>query len=277
MKIIILAGSGVRLLPLSHTSYPKQFLLLGHTIDRFLTLVKPSDVVIVTDQDDAHFVKSYLIGLHAEDAHILVEPAARSTAPAITLAVRFCIDQLGCKRNEVMIVTPPTLLIHPLTRFTEDILQAVVIAEFNQIVNLVIKPDSPKIGYSYIKAGQPLGKGFYVDSFRGKPDRATAEAYLAAGGYYWSSGIFAFTITCFLEELLLNQGKLFSLADKSLEKMRANFTKIPNISFDHALIEKSRQVVLLPLSGEYRDIVSCDFVDELPEKETDRDTKRGVI
>ena len=164
-------------------------------------------MVIVTNQDYVHLVKTELIASNAQEAHILLEPVARNTAPAIAFAVRYCMDQLGCEPDEVMFVTPADHLIRPLAKFTENIRQAAGLAESHKIVTLGIQPDSPETGYGYIKAGQPFGSGFSVDSFREKPDRATAEAYLAAGGYYWNSGMFAFTIACFLEELRAQPGR----------------------------------------------------------------------
>jgi mannose-1-phosphate guanylyltransferase/mannose-6-phosphate isomerase len=98
MKVIILAGGGgTRLFPLSRTNYPKQFLklsgdlsLLGQTVKRFLPLVKPADIVIVTNKEYFHHVQAELIACQAEDAHILLEPIGRNTAPAIALAAAFC-------------------------------------------------------------------------------------------------------------------------------------------------------------------------------------------
>ncbi|HWP98072.1 MAG TPA: sugar phosphate nucleotidyltransferase, partial [Syntrophomonadaceae bacterium] len=111
--------------------------------------------------------------------------------------------------------------------------------------------------------------------FREKPDRATAEAYLAAGGYYWNSGMFAFTIACFLEELRANQGDIYELADTGLEEMRTNFTKMPTISFDYAVAEKSGQVVMLPLTADWTDIGSWDAVYDMLEKDTDGNAVQG--
>lgn len=277
MKIIILAGGGgSRLFPLSRTRYPKQFLkinsnksLLAQTIERFLTLVEPSDVVIVTNQDYVHLVKTALIDSNAQEANILLEPVARNTAPAIAFAVRYCIDELGCETDEVMIVTPSDHLIRHLAKFTESMGQAAGLAGSHKIVTLGIQPDSPETGYGYIKVGQPFVSGFGVDSFHEKPDRATAEAYLVAGGYYWNSGMFAFTIACFLEELRATRNDLYALADTSLEEMRANFTRMPNISFDYAVAEKSEQVVMLPFLAEWSDIGSWDAVYDVLKKDTD--------
>ncbi len=283
MKIIILAGGGGnRLFPLSRTKYPKQFLklngnksLLELTIDRFSALVKPSDMVIVTNQDYVHLVKTELIASNAQKAHILLEPVGRNTAPAVAFAVRYCMDRLGCEKEEVLFVTPADHIISPLDMFTANVGQAVVMAKDHKIVTFGIQPDSPETGYGYIKAGQPYGAGFNVESFREKPDRATAEAYLAAGGYYWNSGMFAFTIGCFLEELRAHREDLYALTKIGLEEMRANFTQMPNISFDYAIAEKSEQVVMLPFLAEWSDIGSWDAVYDVLEKDSEGNAVQG--
>ncbi len=283
MKIIILAGGGgSRLFPLSRTQYPKQFLklngnksLLELTIDRFAPLVKPSDMVIVTNQDYVHLVETELITSKAQEAHILLEPMGRNTAPAIAFAVRYCIDKLGCDSDEVMFVTPADHLISPVEKFTANVRQAAEMAESHKIVTLGIKPDNPETGYGYIKVGEPYDSGFKVDSFREKPDRATAEAYLAAGGYYWNSGMFAFTICCFLEELRVHRKDLYALTAAGLEEMRNNFSQMPNISFDYAIAEKSEQVVMLPFLAEWNDVGSWDAVYDILQKDTDGNAVQG--
>ncbi|HWQ74565.1 MAG TPA: mannose-1-phosphate guanylyltransferase/mannose-6-phosphate isomerase [Syntrophomonas sp.] len=283
MKIIILAGGGgSRLFPLSRTSYPKQFLklngeksLLAQTIGRFIDLVNPSDIVIVTNFDYVQLVLAELVDAQAQEAHILLEPVARNTAPAITYAVRYCIDKLGCKEDEVMFVTPSDHLISPLEMFAENVRGAVGMAESHKIVSLGIQPNSPETGYGYIKAGHPIASGFSVDSFHEKPDLPTAKAYLAEGGYYWNSGMFAFTIACFLEELRAYRWDLYALAHKGLEEMRENFSNSPNISFDYAVVEKSQQVVMLPLTSEWTDIGSWDAVYDVMEKDTDGNAVLG--
>jgi len=282
MKIIILAGGGgSRLFPLSRTRFPKQFMklndaksLLSQTIARFLPLVKPSDIVIVTNQDYVHHVKNDLSASMAQEAHILPEPAARNTAPAIAYAVRYCIDKLGCDTGEVMFVTPSDHLIRPLDKFTANVKQAAGMAELNKIVTLGVHPDSPETGYGYIQAGRPFSSGFTVDSFREKPDRTTAQAYLAAGDYYWNSGMFAFTIGCFMAELRTCRPDLHA-ANTSLEEMTVNFSEMENISFDYAVAEKSKQVVMLPLTAEWSDIGSWDSMYDVLDKDKDGNVVHG--
>lgn len=283
MKIIILAGGGGnRLFPLSRTKFPKQFLkldggksLLAQTIERFLVLVQPADIVIVTNQDYADHVKQELVAAQAVQAHVLLEPLARNTAPAIALAVRFCIDRLGCGLDEVMFVTPSDHVISPLEAFAATAQLAVEMANQDKIVTFGVAPTRPETGYGYIQTGQPFGSGFTVNSFHEKPDRTTAKGYLAAGNYYWNSGMFAFTINCIMSELRIHQPDIYTLADKNLDELIENFAKMPNISVDYAVVEKSRQVVLLPFFAKWSDIGSWDAIYDLLDKDADGNAIEG--
>jgi len=283
MKIIILAGGGgSRLFPLSRTRFPKQFLklngeksLLAQTIERFSELVKPSDMVIVTNQEYVHHVKTELIASKSQEAHILLEPVARNTAPAIALAARYCVDRLGCGLDEVMFVTPSDHIIRSLETFTANLRQALSMAKMNKIVTFGVKPDSPETGYGYIQVGQPLGSGFAVELFHEKPDRATAEAYLANGSYYWNSGMLVFTIGCFMDELRVHQPHIHALSDTTLDIMTENFAEMPNISIDYAVVEKSKQVVMSPLTTEWSDIGSWDAIYNVLDKDADGNAIKG--
>ena len=283
MKVIILAGGGgTRLFPLSRTGFPKQFLnlhgdksLLAQTIERFLPLATAADMVIVTSDDYVHHVKTELAVAKATAAHILLEPVARNTAPAIALAARYCIEQLGCGLDEVMVVTPSDHVVRPLELFAANVRQAVAMANLDKVVTLGVAADSPETGYGYIQAGKPFGSGFVVESFREKPDRETAEAYLASGGYYWNSGLFAFTIDRFFAELKEHQPDIYTLADTGFEAMTRDFAEMPNISIDYAVAEKSRQGVMVPLTAKWSDIGSWDAIYDVLGKDASGNAVKG--
>jgi mannose-1-phosphate guanylyltransferase/mannose-6-phosphate isomerase len=283
MKVIILAGGGgSRLFPLSRTLFPKQFLklngeesLLAQTIARFMPMVKPSDMVVVTNQEYVHHVRTELIAAKAQETHILLEPVARNTAPAVAFAARYCLEQLGCEPDEILYVTPSDHIIRPTETFTANVRQAIELAKMGKIVTLGIQPNHPETGYGYIQTGNPFGGGFTVQSFREKPDQRTAEAYLAAGNYYWNSGMFAFTIHCFMEELRAYQPDVYELAESGLDGMTANFTDMPNISIDYAIAEKSEEMVMLPITAEWNDIGSWDAIYDVLDKDSDGNAVKG--
>lgn len=283
MKVIILAGGGgTRLFPLSRTRFPKQFLkmngdksLLAQTIERFLPLVNSYDMVIVTSAEYVHHVETELMVTRAKEAHILMEPVARNTAPAIAFAARYCIEQLGCGQDEVLIVSPSDQVIQTSEIFVANMRQAVDMAKLDKIVTLGVAADSPEIGYGYIQAGKSFGSGFLVKSFREKPDKETAETYLANGGYYWNSGMFVFTIGRFMAELKEHQPDIYSLADTGFDAMTENFAEMSNISIDYAVAEKSAQAMMLPLTAKWSDIGSWDAIYDVLGKDIDGNAVKG--
>ena len=170
MKIIILAGGGgTRLFPLSRTCFPKQFLkledeksLLAQTILRFLSFVEAKDIVVVTNNDYVYHVQNELSECGAQKTHIVLEPIARNTAPAIALAAKYCIDELGCTKEEVLIVAAADHVIKGKDLFIKCIYSGKKLAEKSKLVTFGIKPDKPETGYGYIEAGQVVGNGYAV-------------------------------------------------------------------------------------------------------------------
>lgn len=283
MKIIILAGGGgTRLFPLSRTCFPKQFMKLGggdslltQTIKRFLPVVKPSDIVIVTNKEYMHHVKSDLVSAHAAEAHILLEPEARNTAPAIALAVRYCQDVLAADNGEVLFVSPADHVINPIDEFIRSVRQGIEAARLQKIVTFGIKPAGPETGYGYIQAGKPFDVGYTVKSFREKPDRVTAESYVAAGNYFWNSGMFAFTVGCFFEELKACQPQIHELAQAPYKEVLAGFDAMPSISIDYAVAEKSSRVITIPLASYWNDIGSWDAIYDVLPKDSSGNAIKG--
>ncbi|MDD4599640.1 MAG: mannose-1-phosphate guanylyltransferase/mannose-6-phosphate isomerase [Negativicutes bacterium] len=276
MKVIILAGGGgTRLFPLSRSCFPKQFLriegrhsLLGQTVLRFLALVAASDIVIVTNKDYYHHVQAELADCGAEGVHILLEPVGRNTAPAIALAARYCLDELMVSEDETLVITPSDTIMRSEEQFGETVRDALELAADGKIVTFGVKPVKPETSFGYIQIGQPYKKGYAVELFREKPDYVTAEKYLASGNYYWNAGMFAVKIGCVLKELECYQPDIFNLVDTNLADTIANFEAMPNISFDYAVAEKSKKVVVIPLRAYWNDIGSWDAIYEVMDKDS---------
>ncbi|WP_312336612.1 mannose-1-phosphate guanylyltransferase/mannose-6-phosphate isomerase [Anaerospora hongkongensis] len=283
MKIVILAGGGgTRLFPLSRQGYPKQFLridneqsLLAQTVQRFLPVADANDLIIVTNKEYLHHVQAELKACGAEGAHILLEPVARNTAPAIALAARYCMDQLNASSDEVIFVTPADHIIRPVTAFCKTVCLAVEMASQGKIITFGIKPDKPETGYGYIQAGEPYGSGFVVDSFREKPDSTTAEQYVMSGNCYWNSGMFGLSIGCLQAELDSFAPEIAGLAAKPWAEVVENFADMPNISFDYAIAEKSQNVVMIPLAIYWNDIGSWDAIYDVLDKDENGNALQG--
>lgn len=277
MKIIILAGGGgTRLFPLSRTSFPKQFLRVGadesllvQTIRRFSGLVPPEDILVVTNKDYRHHVAAELKACGAGNAHVLLEPAARNTAPAIALAARYCMDELHCGGGEVLFISPSDHLISPVARFGAYIQEGAAAARTGHVVTFGIEPAKPETGYGYIEAGERREIGLRVKSFKEKPDLQTAQTYLTKGNYYWNSGLFAFTINTLFAELQKHSPEIYAQSSSSFQETVRSFAEMPNISIDYAMAERSAQMIVLPMTLTWNDVGSWDALYEvLPKDET---------
>jgi len=249
--------------------------LLAQTVRRFMPVAKATDMIIVTNKEYIHHVQAELVACGAAEAHVLLEPVGRNTAPAIALAARYCMDELGVGEDEVMFVTPSDHIIRQSDLFMQVVRQAEKMAQQENIVTFGIKPDKPEIGYGYIEAGVACGDGFMVNSFKEKPDQVTAEKYVAAGSYYWNSGMFAFTIGHFMRELGTYQPEIYQLVGNSYADALAQFEAMPNISIDYAIAEKSKKVVTIPLSAYWNDIGSWDAIYDVLDKDKDGNAVKG--
>ncbi len=271
MKIVILAGGGgSRLFPLSRSCYPKQFLhiageksLLVQTIERFLGLAVPEDIIIVTNKDYIYHVQAELKEAGAEAAHIITEPVGRNTAPAISLAMAY-IKAQGGKEDETIFISPADHLIKPVDEFRKIIAQAEPLTKEGKIVTFGIVPDKPETGYGYIKtAGKIAENAYAVEAFKEKPDKETAASYVKAGCYYWNSGMFMFSLKAMEQELQDYASEIYTLYQKGYQELLNGFEKMPDISIDYAVAEKSVHMALVPLTGIYwNDIGSWDAIAE---------------
>jgi len=283
MKIILLAGGGgTRLFPLSRSRFPKQFLkvtgdesLFSQTVQRFLAVTEARNLVVITNQMHEHLVKAELAACGAADAHVALEPEGRNTLPAIALAAAFCRDRLGATETEVLFVTPCDHVIRPVDVFAAGVLQAMKLAERGSIVTFGVKPSSPETGYGYIQAGEASAGAFVVTSFREKPDLETAQKYIAAGNYYWNSGMFAFTMGRFLQELAAQQPEISVLTAQPVETVLEQFGQMPDVSIDYGIMEKAADVLVIPLAAYWNDIGSWDAIYDVLGKDKSGNAVKG--
>jgi len=274
MKILILAGgSGTRLWPLSRAHYPKQFLklrggksLLRLTAERFLPTAGFEDMVVMTSGEYRFFVSAEF----EQCKHVILEPASRNTAPAIALGVKYCLEKMGCTRDDVVLITPSDHLIEPQDAFTEAIMAAEQAAKAGYIATFGVEPTRPETGYGYVKCekqrepGKPWMKAL---RFAEKPDEETAKRYLAEGGYYWNSGMFAFTLGTMLDEMQERTPAITARLAPSYDEILADYENMPNISIDYAVMEKSQRVVTIPLAADWNDIGSWDSIYDVLDKD----------
>jgi len=291
VKAIILAGgSGTRLWPLSRSNYPKQFLklsggksLLQQTAERLLKLIPPEDIIVVTNNDYRFHVMADLDAISpALSKDMVLEPARRNTAPAIALTLKYCTERLQCGKNEVLFVSPSDHIINPDEQFIEYVKEAEGIAREGYIVTFGIKPLSPETGYGYIKiSSQKSGvrnqSYFRVEEITEKPDLETARGYLDSGNYLWNSGIFSFTIGTIIKEFKKHAPDIYRSFSSNFDDVVSNFSDMPDISLDYAIMEKSDRVVTIPLDIYWNDIGSWDSLFEVFEKDSKKNVKIGDV
>lgn len=287
MKVVILAGGGgSRLFPLSRTCYPKQFLkingdksLLAQTIDRYLHLVQPEDIVIVTNDKYIYHVKAELQELQVEDIHVITEPVGRNTAPAISLAVTYCKNKLSCNDDELIFVGPSDHIIRPVKEFIQLIVSAESAAVNGNIVTLGITPTRPETGYGYIEASTDSVENAYkVIKFTEKPNLETAESYVKKGNYYWNSGMFMFSIGTIENELNQHAPDIMKVVECGYDNMIKEFSSLPDISIDYAVAEKSDHIVVVPMRDIYwNDIGSFDAISDMLQDEEGNVIKGDII
>ncbi len=302
MKALILAGgSGTRLWPLSRKNFPKQFLkldgalsLLQQTAQRLRGVVSPEEIIVLTNNDYKFHVMADLMPLFGNPQlsaqnsslntgfHLILEPSGRNTAPAIALGAKYCMEKLGCGRDEVLFVFPSDHIIKPIDAFGEYLKQAEEIAKDGYMVTFGIQPARPETGYGYIKArsgGQGAKKERFlsVEQFAEKPDLETAMRYLQEGCYYWNSGMFAFSIGTILDELGKHEPRIGGMLEKSFEEMLSCFTEMPDVSIDYAVMEKSDRVVTIPMDIYWNDIGSWDSLFDVLEKDESANAKSGDV
>ncbi|MCS7149272.1 MAG: mannose-1-phosphate guanylyltransferase/mannose-6-phosphate isomerase [Caldimicrobium sp.] len=295
MKAIVLAGgSGTRLWPLSRKNYPKQFLritgelsLFQQTMKRLLRELSPSDMIVMTNREYKFLVHSEIQGLFRGGSHkilpqVVFEPVSRNTAPAIALAMKYCLEELRCDEEEILFISPSDHVIHPEDQFIEYLRQAEAIAKRGYVVTFGIYPSLPKTGYGYIMVGEAIADSdeelFYkVERFVEKPDLETAKRYLAEQKYYWNSGMFAFQIGVMLNEMQRFIPEIGNKLKLSYEELLKDFENLPDISIDYAVMERSSNIAMLPLKLYWNDVGSWDALYEIMEKDQWGNIVKGEV
>jgi mannose-1-phosphate guanylyltransferase/mannose-6-phosphate isomerase len=306
LPVILCGGSGTRLWPLSRSGFPKQFLALSGNDDQQSLFQKalsraqraigshahPRSALIVTNEDHRFLVLDQLRQLNNITATLLLEPSARNTAPALTLAALDALDQGD---DPILLITPADQTIRDQAVFEKAIHTALQIAQTGAIAILGITPNAPETGYGYIKAHNVITAdgAMVVERFVEKPDVATATHYLKEGGYYWNGGMFVLKASVWLAALQAfrpdileattkawqgksidaHEGTTFIRPDKGL------FQEVPGESIDYAVIEKCPgsqfPIKMVALDAGWSDLGAWDAVWQVGTPDSAGNVTRG--
>ncbi len=290
--VILSGGSGTRLWPQSRTSYPKQFLplvsdqsLLQETARRVSDSSLFAPPLMVCNEEHRFLVAEQLREIGIQPSHIVLEPLARNTAPAVAAAA--CL-LAKTDPDALMLVLPSDHMIEDRAAFLSIVKVAADAAAGGALVTFGIKPTRPETGYGYIAGGEALeaSKGcLKVDSFVEKPDLETAERYLKDGRYFWNSGMFLFGASAFLAECDLFEPDILKGAKAAVAGAQTDldflrlalepFTALPSKSIDYAVMEHTTRAAVVPADIGWNDVGSWASLWEIGDKDKDGNVVRG--
>ncbi|MBT3586140.1 MAG: mannose-1-phosphate guanylyltransferase [Halobacteriovoraceae bacterium] len=274
--LVMAGGQGTRFWPESTSKKPKQYLslvseksLLHASLSRFGDLIGTDKRYIVTVKMQESLAKECSEG-EINPKNFIFEPAGRNTAPCILLALASLVAE-GARDEDVVSIVTSDHVIKNTSGFQKTIEKASAAARSEgKIVTIGITPESPHTGFGYIKAGDGNTDGvFEVNQFVEKPDKVTAETYLADGNYFWNAGMFVSTIGTLKEEFNGHAPEMFThfnslvSAHGNDQRIAEVYDQIPAESIDYAVMEKSNKVMVVPAEFDWNDIGSWDALESV--------------
>ncbi|MFA9191502.1 sugar phosphate nucleotidyltransferase [Flavobacterium sp. FZUC8N2.13] len=257
--VVLSGGIGSRLWPLSRKSQPKQYLELFDGQSLFEKVVARNEnisnkIIVVGNIENYKMSNKIMSKMDKNFTHI-VEAIPRNTAAAIAFAA------FASEWDDVLLVTPSDHVIEGSTMYDTALKQAIVLANQNFLVTFGVKPTKAETGYGYIEFDNEN-----VIAFHEKPNLETATSYLDKGNYFWNSGLFCFKSGAFLAELEKQEPEVYTAAKLAWEANKNGFLdyelslRIPSISVDFAVMERSTNIKVVPTHFEWSDLGSFESV-----------------
>ncbi len=294
VPVILAGGSGTRLWPLSRELFPKQLInvenahtMLQNTLLRLDGVEGISSPIIVCNEAHRFMTAEQLRQIKIEPEAIVLEPVGKNTAPAIAIAALKAMEQ---KNDPILLILPADHVIGNIPQFQSVIKTGYEYAQKDKLITFGIVPDSPEIGYGYIKKGDLLDTNTGasgIDSFVEKPDLETAKKYVDSGMYCWNSGMFMFKASVIIRELEKHAADLLTPCRDSiaagiqdLDFLRLDkdiFSRILSDSIDYAVMEKTLNGIVIPFNGGWSDLGSFDALWQTGDKDENLNVIKGDV
>ncbi|MGF1607971.1 MAG: mannose-1-phosphate guanylyltransferase/mannose-6-phosphate isomerase [Kiloniellales bacterium] len=292
--VILSGGSGTRLWPLSRASYPKQLMaltgessLLLQTAARVADPARFAPPLVICNAEHRFLVAEQLLEGGLAPQALVLEPVGRNTAPAACIAALLVAKQ---DPAGLLLLLPSDHHIADGDGFRAAARTAAEAAAAGWMVTFGVKPQRPETGFGYIQVGEALAApagAHQVARFVEKPDRATAEDYLAGGQHLWNSGMFLFRADRFVEELERFQPAMLEAcraalaqAQKDLDFLRLDekaFAASPSDSIDYAVMEKTGRAAVVPVDIGWSDVGSWQSLWEISARNAEGNVLSGDV
>ena len=292
VPVILAGGSGTRLWPLSRELYPKQLInmynrhtMLQNTVLRLDKIEKTGPPLILCNEVHRFMTAEQLHQIKVTPHAIVLEPAAKNTAPAIALAAIKLMEQ---HQDPVMLVLPADHRIENMPAFYQGVADGKKMADSGYLIAFGIVPDIPETGYGYIQKGAGMGdNACHIKRFVEKPDHETARAYLASSDFCWNSGMFMFRASAILTELENHAPKMVNICRQAvanghqdLDFFRVDrdlFEQVSPDSIDYAVMEKTEKGVMIFLDAGWNDLGSFDALWQTGTKDQNANVIKGDV
>ncbi len=274
--VIMSGGSGTRLWPVSRELYPKQFhqllgneTMLQQTVQRLDGLCQPEQLIVIGNREHRFMIIDQLAETGWQNASVLLEPVGRNTAPAVAMAA-FAALEVSAKAT--LLVLAADHVINDSEGFRVTVKSMLPLAEDGRLITFGIPASRPETGFGYIHCGEQItDDAFHVDAFVEKPDKDKAAEYVAAGDYYWNSGMFLFQAETYLAELEQWQPAILDCCQSAWVNRERHFHgfqafdeeafgRCPAVSIDYAVMEKTDKAVMAPLDVGWNDVGSWSAI-----------------
>jgi mannose-1-phosphate guanylyltransferase/mannose-6-phosphate isomerase len=292
--VILSGGAGTRLWPLSRAAYPKQLLsllseqtMLQETALRGMSDMGFAPPLVICNDEHRFLIDEQLRQVGVVPQQILLEPVARNTGPAVTVAALWLAAR---DPDAVMLVQPSDHVIGSTARFHEAVARGVGAAQLGKLVTFGVRPDRPDTGYGYIQAGEIFdggGGAAVVDRFVEKPDHAAALRFVDSGVFWWNSGIFLFCARHYLADLARLNPAMLSACERAVRDGAedlgffrldaAALSEAPSLSIDRAVMEHTGHAVVVPVDMAWSDVGSWQSLRLIGPRDADGNVVEGDV